>query len=479
MAMMVRHERRLGVVALLLLLVVVVPTVRGFSAHLSRPWGPIRKRNRLRRTSGTTTTTTTIILGRNRYVSTRSETFQNAVDDDNDGLGDHGDSTSEEKQQTVGKRERNNLDSVSSSDTNDPSSDDFVVIDPKELKKMAFDSEGRIAIPPTTTPAAVANDGHNNDNQNHHKTDGTAQLRLATTTVLNRVRPFSRQLFDLMGVMLLHCVGTKLAIDCIPNVAFTARLLLATLIQPSMLVVLMTLLLLWSRLLHNPTGPVHEKPNGRSITDPPNGSRHTEEQLPNDPLQVANASTLFLAAMIPGIPARLSVISSVVLIARYGKQVNDPAAPRWVAHAIHAALVGFIPLISVAAATQLVSGQQWRMLPVPRLWLLVFTLFFGVLSREALLDCRNTGAKRPTNMPSFYGRRMGALQAFASLTLMTVFALVGKSSIRQLVFAGLGCGAVVYRGLQVLRTGADDDTIISRAISESKTMLAFLVTSFV
>ena len=277
------------------------------------------------------------------------------------------------------------------------------------------------------------------------------------------------------GLLLFHLLGTKLAVERIPNVAFTAR----TVARPSMSVVLIAL--------------VVTNAASMLVNDYYDAKSGVDAKKPNKPLvdgevpmEVAKrfitglyACLMVLVAVIPGIPARLTVVFAGMMTFWYTKHLKPIT---WLKNGVCALLVALSPFASAAAASQLISGEQWGILKATKLWRLAAMLFFGFLGREMVMDCndvKDDKLHKVLTVPVVYGRRFTSAVSLACIFVMGLLGVVGASSVRQISLAAAGGLIMLFRHWQVFRTEGSDPDVVVRAIEEGKSTILLLLASYV
>mmetsp|Transcript_1052 Transcript_1052/g.1916 ORF Transcript_1052/g.1916 Transcript_1052/m.1916 type:complete len:341 (-) Transcript_1052:156-1178(-) len=283
---------------------------------------------------------------------------------------------------------------------------------------------------------------------------------------------------NFIGVILLHLLGTKLAIEQVHNVAFTARLLFATLAQPSMMVVLIALLFTSCASM-----VVNDYYDTKSGVDSAKRSKPlVDGQVPMNVakrfLSYIYASCMLMVTIIPGIPARVSIVVGLMLTFWYTRHLKPVT---WLKNVVCAAVIALSPATSGSAVIQLLSGEQWKVLNATRLWRLVIMLSFGFLAREILMDCNDVDEDRRhkiRTVPVVYGRRFASLISVGCILLMSIFCLVGTGNRRQIILAATGSIAMLFRHIQVVRTEGSDKDVVNRAVEEGQSTFMLLLASF-
>ena len=277
------------------------------------------------------------------------------------------------------------------------------------------------------------------------------------------------------GLLLFHLLGTKVAIERIPNVAFTAR----TVARPSMSVVLIAL--------------VVTNAASMLVNDYYDAKSGVDAKKPNKPLvdgevpmEVAKrfitglyACLMVLVAVIPGIPARLTVVFAGMMTFWYTKHLKPIT---WLKNGVCALLVALSPFASAAAASQLISGEQWGILKATKLWRLAAMLFFGFLGREMVMDCNDVKDDKlheVLTVPVVYGRRFASAFSLGCILVMGLLSVAGANSIRQISLAASGGLILLFRHWQVFRTDGSDPDVVHQSIEEGKSTILLLLASYV
>ena len=211
------------------------------------------------------------------------------------------------------------------------------------------------------------------------------------------------------------------------------------------------------------------------------------------------AALLLCISVVPGIPARLSIVGGAMLTFLYTQHLKPIT---WVKTVTCALLIAVAPVTSGAAALSLdhmmTSTTNRNILldlvggsTTTSLWTLVGMLFFGFLGREILMDINDVVDDRLhkiKTVPVRYGRQFAARVAFLSTILMAGLCLLNATTTtiattsrnpRALALALLGSLAQVRRAYQVLRTDGTSRELVSQAVEDGKTTVLLLLASFV
>lgn len=205
------------------------------------------------------------------------------------------------------------------------------------------------------------------------------------------------------------------------------------------------------------------------------------------------AAALICGALLPGAPARLAVMLSLMLTYWY---TNHLKPLTWVKNAVCAFLIAFAPLTSGSAAlhlayttttTTMPALSLWRMGPI---WRAVAMLFWGFLGREMTMDCNDVENDRAVGVqtipvvygPAFASRvALGCAAVAAGLAMagplrdMTTAAVPTAVWARRLGFAVAGSAIQLAGAWRVWQTeGRDRNTVNWAVDSGVKTILLFL-----
>jgi 4-hydroxybenzoate polyprenyltransferase len=221
------------------------------------------------------------------------------------------------------------------------------------------------------------------------------------------------------------------------------------------------------------------------------------------------AALLLCISVVPGIPARLSIVGGAMLTFLYTQHLKPIT---WVKTITCALLIALAPVTSGTAAlsldqiTAVMSGSNNNNNMLHELLLgdravslgrLVGMLFFGFLGREILMDINDVVDDRLhkiKTVPVRYGRQFASRVAFLSTLLMAGLCLLNATTApttaaatsigairnpRALAFAVLGSLAQLRRAYQVLRTDGTSRDLVSQAVEEGKITVLLLLASFV
>jgi 4-hydroxybenzoate polyprenyltransferase len=331
------------------------------------------------------------------------------------------------------------------------------------------------------------------------------------------------------GVVLFHMLGIWLALQsntatAAASTAFSASLFWKTLTHPSMLVVLCALLLTSSTSML--VNDYYDYKLGHDTLKPFQPLVHGQV-----PLKVAKrfltmlyAAALICVTLVPGVPARLAVVTGLMLTWWYTKHLKPKT---WLKNVVCASLIALSPLTSGAAVLALLgnadalgggaisssaaaamgavsSSSSWQgMVPLLRV---VGMLFCGILGREIFMDCNDVpddtihGVR---TVPVVHGRKFASIVGFGCTLSVSVLAMAGPLFqvlarttmtttmttsvletlplwlIRRLVLATVGSTMQVRRAYQVLVTEGKDKSVVERAVNEGLLSVVVLLGSFV
>eukprot|EP00542_Grammatophora_oceanica_P017646 CAMPEP_0194035756 /NCGR_PEP_ID=MMETSP0009_2-20130614/8173_1 /TAXON_ID=210454 /ORGANISM="Grammatophora oceanica, Strain CCMP 410" /LENGTH=445 /DNA_ID=CAMNT_0038677241 /DNA_START=164 /DNA_END=1501 /DNA_ORIENTATION=- len=294
---------------------------------------------------------------------------------------------------------------------------------------------------------------------------------------------------NFMGVVIFHLLGTYLA-TAASNTGDLS--FVSTLLKPSMCVVLVVLLLTSSTsMLVNDYYDARLGVDATKAHAKPLVTGQVPMAVAKQALNYLYAVTLLGAVIVPGIPARMSVVVGLMLTFWYTKHLKPIT---WLKNVVCACLIAFAPLTSGSAAIALQRGatvispnaiMQVATLPAS-LIRCVSMLFFGFLGREIMMDINDTEddrLHRVRTVPVKYGRRFASGVALASTSIMSVLVLIGPIlggiNWRRLIFAVLGAGAMMKRVVDVVRTEGHDKDIVNKAIEEGHLTMMLLLASFI
>jgi 4-hydroxybenzoate polyprenyltransferase len=378
-------------------------------------------------------------------------------------------------------------------------------------------SGGTVVATPTTTTTTTA-------------TDGTTSTAAATRTptvksclpdLIAMTRPS-----NLPGVVLFHMLGIHLATTTTTTAATTAAASISfwkLVAHPSMMVTLVALLLTSSTSMLVNDYYDYKLGNDSSSAN----NKKSYRPLPSQklPLRVAKrflsylyAAALVCAIMVPGAPARMSVVSGLMLTFWYTQHLKPKT---WLKNAVCASLIALSPLTSGVAAVSLLTAHHhhgvgvgavgfggfgtWGSALTP-LWRVVAMLFVGILGREITMDINDVPDDADhgvRTVPVVYGRKfasavgatcsLGVALLALSVPLWQIVSVVmggggggregtltlTRGMVRRLTLASVGSLAQLGRSWQVLRSEGQDPAIVDRAVDEGLLTVVVLLASFV
>jgi 4-hydroxybenzoate polyprenyltransferase len=291
---------------------------------------------------------------------------------------------------------------------------------------------------------------------------------------------------NLPGVVLFHMLGTYLAIQN------SATPYWSTLLSPSMMITLMALLLTSSTsMLVNDYYDFKLGNDSNKLFKPLNTPSRLTLIVAKRFLSYLYAAALVCVAMVPGAPARMSVVMGLMMTFWYTQHLK----PRtWLKNAVCASLIALSPLTSGVAAISLTGTATtgWS-----QLLRVVSMLFIGILGREMTMDIND--AEDDSNhgvrtVPVVYGRKFASTAALVCSMGVTGLAILGpllqslagdvmiswRSPLaRRWLLAILGGTAQVRRGWQVFKSEGQDPETVKTAVEEGLLTVVVLLASFV
>ncbi|CAB9516039.1 Digeranylgeranylglyceryl phosphate synthase [Seminavis robusta] len=311
------------------------------------------------------------------------------------------------------------------------------------------------------------------------------------------------------GVVLLHFLGGYLALQN----SGQSNLFIRTMLQsPFMYVVLGALLLTSSTsMLVNDYYDFKLKRDSQKLSSPLVSGQLTLS-IVRTFLTDLYAMALLCVAFVPGIPARISVVTALMLTFWYTRHIKPMT---WYKNVMCGVLIALSPFTSGSAALKVASevgSGPWggiRVLAVPSLWRLVAMLFFGVTGREVMMDIvdlQDDKMNRVRTIPVTYGRHFASAVGMVAyllsglvvvggpvaqlvtqiagktMSLSTIKALFLANTdglTRRLIFGSLGAIMLARRGIQVFRTKGEDAQVLDRTIEEAQLAMVICLVSFV
>ena len=370
-----------------------------FNAHLTRPW--VFKRGHLRiRTRG------------NKPKSQK-----------------HVSSTSLLPQQA--KSEQSALSLSSASDSGTGSSSSSSSTEDETASTQESSSQHDIFLSTRMTPPLL----ESNVTSSIHDSSTTGRLNGKQygikSTVWNQLGPLTRMTRpqNFPGIFLFHLIGIYTSLQSVGRMDVFWKILLAS---PAMWLVLSSVVLVSCTSMV--VNDYFDAKLGRDKnTDRPLVTGDISFQVVRRYVSYLYAAALVCCTLLPGSPARLSVILALMLTYWY---TNHLKPLTWVKNAVCAFLIAFAPLTSGSAALHLVAKEtQKGFLPVlmsmAPLWRVVAMLFFGILGREMTMDCNDVENDRAVGVrtiPVVHGPVLTSRVAMACATVAAGLAIVGPVS---------------------------------------------------
>ena len=309
------------------------------------------------------------------------------------------------------------------------------------------------------------------------------------------------------GVILFHLLGGYLSLAHTGQGHLFKKIMLQT---PSMYSVLAALLLTSSTSMV--VNDYYDKKLGRDTDkkSSPLVNGQVTLAIVRQYLNYLYAIALICLAMVPGVPARMSVVFGLMLTFWYTKHLKPLT---WIKNVMCASLIALSPFTSGSAALKVaneIAGGPFSpsALAIPSLFRLVGMLFFGVCGREIMMDITDIEDDQLNSVrtiPVKYGRKFASAVAMVCYALAGVGVLAGplaklvsqlggsislpfvKSVLgadlggltRRLAFACIGSFMLARRGIQVFRANGENNTLISRAVEEAQLALVICLFSFI
>jgi len=324
-------------------------------------------------------------------------------------------------------------------------------------------------------------------------------------------------------VTLFHALGVFLSARCwaansdCAQVATTA-VFSKLMRQPAILTTLISLILVTSTSMV--TNDYYDARNGVDVPSPNEdeggGQYEHYHPLANGDLPYSLAKTfdswlyaalLFSSAAVPGVIPRTMVIGAAIITYLYTTVLK----PRtWIKNLSCAALVAMSPVTSGLAAWHVLtdghfvtklgietaSRLPFHLIFKSRLSWLVVSLFFGIMSREILMDITDCEGDRNADictLPVKYGNKyassvalgcsvMSALAACGAsrsiLNFVDLAELFMNAPVRRGLLSFIGSWGLLYRTARVYRTRGEDVTLAEQAVRE-KFWVVLILASFV
>lgn len=310
---------------------------------------------------------------------------------------------------------------------------------------------------------------------------------------------------NLPGVVLFHMLGIHLTTTTAITTTAASSSFWKLLTNPSMMITLVALLLTSSTsMLVNDYYDYKLGNDSAAKSYRPLPSQKVPLRVAKRFLSYLYAAALVCAIMVPGAPARMAVVSGLMLTFWYTQHLKPKT---WLKNAVCASLIALSPLTSGVAAVSLLTTHHggggfmtWKSAVTP-LWRVVAMLFVGILGREIIMDINDVPDDADhgvRTVPVVYGRKfasavgatcsLGVAMLALSVPLWQVVSVVvgggGASTLtrgmlRRLTLASVGSLAQLGRSWQVLRSEGQDPAIVERAVDEGLLTVVVLLASFV
>jgi 4-hydroxybenzoate polyprenyltransferase len=278
---------------------------------------------------------------------------------------------------------------------------------------------------------------------------------------------------NFIGIVLFHILGTYLAI----NKSNTD--LLKTLLHPQQIAVLFAILLTSATsMLVNDYYDLRSGVDSHKVGTPKASPRVMKRVL-----GLLYAPLLLMTAVVPGISARLIVLSSAMLTFLYTEHLKPLT---WVKTITCAFVIAMSPLTSGLAALSLdISESRYtsRNLGIMNsLFRLVSLLFCGFFGREILMDMNDIPQDQRhgiQTVPVRYGVQYSTHVVLLATLLMSFICLQGTKSRLQLILGFTGCILQIIRSLQVFWSNGKSSDDINTAVEEGKLTMLLILASFI
>lgn len=487
-----------SVVLLTFLLLTAIPSGgNAFSAHLSRPWEqPSHRGNghvltnafrRKRRESYTEPHSLCLLTFTVRFTTTTTTTRRLAHDSEN-----NINSSTDASETTAVVAE------------NDDDDEERMVLEdsPRIFIASATSNQGQGQLHSSDSPAfhTTAVQATSTSTSQHPSQSRSHDYEPTVLSSLPKLWSMCRP-SNFLGVVIFHIMGTYLALNKV------STKLVTVLMQPQQMVVLIALLLTSATSMM-----VNDYYDARAGIDASKEDKPmVAPRIVKRFLGFLYAALLLCTSVVPGIPARLSIVGGAMLTFLYTQHLKPIT---WVKTITCALLIALAPVTSGAAALSLdhmmavTNGSHINTNNILQTLLLGSTaalslarlvgmLFFGFLGREILMDINDVVDDRLhkiKTVPVRYGRQFASRVAFLSTLLMAGLCLLNATTAtttaaatsigairnpRALAFAVLGSLAQLRRAYQVLRTDGTSRDLVSQAVEEGKLTVLLLLASFV
>jgi len=420
--------------------------------------------------------------------------------------------------------------SLGPSENNDHDDDHHQENYEKDLLGNMDDSGGGFATPsspqppsPVATPTTLGDSGTTSSTIAamttvlHSSTGNLSNTRRVNGAVYEEapnVRNSFKQLWPLTrpssfpGVVCLHMLGPYLALQQLAqkqSAVLSPRFYWTTMANPVMFLTLAALLLTSATSM-----VINDYFDAKLGRDE---DRHRPLADGRVPLYVARSFLNYLyggamltLAFLPGIPTRVSVVVGLLLTYWYTKHLKPVT---WLKNIVCAALIAASPMTSASAAVHLVSPSSYNpaILTVTNLWRLVGFMFFGIMSREIMMDCNDSKSDEHAGVftvPVVYGRRFASRVAFGFVLIATALASSGtlrqfssfatskttkasasllgvaiSAPVRRSVLVTAGSLILLRRAWQVMMCEGSDRNVVDTAVNESLISVLLVWASFV
>jgi 4-hydroxybenzoate polyprenyltransferase len=290
---------------------------------------------------------------------------------------------------------------------------------------------------------------------------------------------------NLPGVVLFHFLGIYLALISTD----TAGLFVRIVTVPAMMITLLALLLTSSTSMLVNNYYDFKLGNDSSKLYKPLTTHKVSLAVVKRFLSYLYGAALICLTMIPGLPARLSVLTGLILTFYYTQHLKPKT---WLKNVVCASLIALSPLTSGAAALALLNAPLWKSLPASLLRV-VSMLFVGILGREITMDINDTrddSLHGVRTVPVVYGQRFASSIAMACSVGVVVLAMSGPllewwwfhqrtgGVRRRLLLATLGSVLQLRRSHQVFTTEGQNVEVVSQAVDEGLLTMVPLLASF-
>ena len=320
----------------------------------------------------------------------------------------------------------------------------------------SFGVSGQLASPPATQSSV----------QKQAKVVNPA-VRPYLTSLLKMCR-----LSNIPGVIALHVIGAYTAIR---NTG--SQLLLSTMMQPSMLMVLASqVVLTCSSMVVN---DYYDARTGVDVLNAKN-SFSVPPIVIKRFLSYLYASLLIGVVFLPGKIARMSVVSAAMLTFWYTQHLKPKT---WIKNVSVSGIIALSPITSAAAASYVLDLPFSKTLA--NVFPLSMTIFLFAMGREIWMDILDETGDREANVetvPVRYGKRFASravlgLDIFMGLICVggpLLSFLSGESVGMNLTLRAIGLSMVLVRAVEIVRRDGTNTKLIQKAVEEGKIALLLL-----